>query len=152
MSALAADPSPSVWRFDLPGRSVALFEGELNLGRSRGCGIVLADPCISRVHALVTIRAGRVFVQDLRSSNGTFVNGERILEERELVEGDRLAIGNFDLMLCAGAPVETSFPGTVTNDPDADPAADLDPGEAGATREMDAEPSLWQRFTDRLRG
>lgn len=148
MSALAADPSPSGWCFDLPGRSVALFEGELNVGRSRGCGIVLADPCISRVHALVTIRAGRVFVQDLRSSNGTFVNGERILEERELGEGDRLAIGNFDLVLRAGAPAASSFGGAVANDSAADP----DLGEAGATREMDAEPSLWQRFTDRLRG
>ncbi|MEP7013678.1 MAG: FHA domain-containing protein, partial [Acidobacteriota bacterium] len=61
MSALLVNMAPAIWRIDLPGRSVALFEGEITLGRSRGCGIVLADPCISRVHALVAVRSGRVY-------------------------------------------------------------------------------------------
>jgi pSer/pThr/pTyr-binding forkhead associated (FHA) protein len=144
MSALAVDPESTVWRLDLPGRSVALFEGEITLGRSRGCGIVLADPCISRVHALVAVRSGRVYVQDLRSSNGTFVDGERIAGEQEIREGDRIAIGNYDLVLHLGSVDEQPFePSTV----------DPDGAEAGATREMDAvEPSLWRWVTGRLRG
>lgn len=142
MSALALDLRESLWRIDLPGRSVALFEGETTLGRSRGCGIVLADPCISRVHALVAVRSGRVYVQDLRSSNGTFVEGERISGEREITEGDRISIGNYDLVLHLGSPPE-ELPGDAALDPD---------GESGATREMDHEPSLWRRVADRLRG
>ncbi|HXU30141.1 MAG TPA: FHA domain-containing protein [Thermoanaerobaculia bacterium] len=144
MSALAVDPTPAAWRLDLPGRSVALSEGEITLGRSRGCGIVLADPCISRVHALVAVRSGRVYVQDLRSSNGTFIDGERIAGEQEISEGDRISIGNYDLLLHLGPAIE---------DPSGESAA-IDPemAESGATREMDAEPSLWKKVTDRLRG
>ncbi len=144
MSALAADSQACVWRLDLPGRSVRLVEGEITLGRSRGCGIVLADPCISRVHAVLAVRAGRVYLQDLRSSNGTIVDGEKITGEKELREGDRIAIGNYDLVLHLGPTGEP---------PPADPdAADADGAENGATREMDPAPSLWQRFAGRLRG
>ena len=143
MSALAMDLQESLWRLDRPGRSVALFEGEITLGRSRGCGIVLADPCISRVHSLVAVRSGRVFVQDLRSSNGTFVDGERITGEREIFEGDRISIGNYDLVLHPGPPAE---------EPSGDAAIDLEAGESGATREMDHDPSLWRRVAGRLRG
>src|SRR5258708_6467153 len=133
MSALAEDLQESLWRLDLPGRSVALFEGEITLGRSRGCGIVLADPCISRVHALVAVRSGRVYLQDLRSSNGTFVDGERITGEQEITEGDRISIGNYDLLLHLGPAIEL---------PSEDAVVDPDGAESGATREMDAGPSL----------
>jgi pSer/pThr/pTyr-binding forkhead associated (FHA) protein len=136
MSALAAEPAPIAWRIDLPGRSVALVEGEITLGRSRGCGIVLADPCISRVHALVAVRSGRVYLQDLRSSNGTFVDGERIAGEQEIAEGDRISIGNYDLLLHLGPPIDP---------PAGDPG--VDPDESGATREMDPAPSLWKKVT-----
>ncbi|HEV7669424.1 MAG TPA: FHA domain-containing protein [Thermoanaerobaculia bacterium] len=144
MSALAVDPESTLWRLDLPGRSVALFEGEITLGRSRGCGIVLADPCISRVHALVAVRSGRVYVQDLRSSNGTFVDGERISGEREITEGDRIAIGNYDLVLHLGPAGEQPLVEST--------AGDVEGAESGATREMDAVPSLWQRVTGQRRG
>jgi pSer/pThr/pTyr-binding forkhead associated (FHA) protein len=143
MSALAEDLLESLWRLDLPGRSVALFEGEITLGRSRGCGIVLADPCISRVHALVAVRSGRVYLQDLRSSNGTFVDGERLAGEQEITEGDRISIGNYDLLLHLGPAIE---------EPSGDAVVDSDGAEAGATREMDPEPSLWKRVTGRLLG
>ncbi len=139
MNALAVVPQEQVWRLDLPGRSVALVEGETTLGRSRGCGIVLADPCISRVHALVAVRSGRVYLQDLRSSNGTFVGGERIVGEREIMEGDRIAIGNYDLLLRVGPAIE--IPSAETS---------VDPGpEPGATREMDPAPKFWQRVIGR---
>jgi len=138
MSALAAEPAPIAWRVDLPGRSVALVEGEITLGRSRGCGIVLADPCISRVHALIAVRSGRVYVQDLRSSNGTFVDGERIAGEQEITEGDRISIGNYDLLLHLGPPIDQ---------PSGDAVVDPDGAEAGATREMDPAPSLWKKVT-----
>lgn len=138
-----ADPAPAIWRLDLPGRSVALFEGEITLGRSRGCGIVLADPCISRVHALVVVRSGRVYVQDLRSSNGTFVDGDRVAGEQEIREGDRISIGNYDLLLHLGPVIE---------EPLGDLSLDPEGAESGATREMDPEPSLWQKVTGRLLG
>ena len=47
------------------------------IGRE-GCDITLADPDVSRRHARVTPRGDTVVVEDLGSTNGTFVNGERI--------------------------------------------------------------------------
>ena len=47
-------------------------------GRGGGCGIVLATTFVSTVHARVFRRGGDVFVEDLGSRNGTFVNGERV--------------------------------------------------------------------------
>ncbi|MEP7013228.1 MAG: FHA domain-containing protein, partial [Acidobacteriota bacterium] len=100
-------------------------------------------PCISRVHALVAVRSGRVYVQDLRSSNGTFVDGERIAGEQEIREGDRISIGNYVLLLHLGAPGEV---------PSGDPGVDPEAAEAGATREMDEASSLWKKVTGILLG
>jgi len=49
--------------------------GTWTLGRSRGCDIVLPEPCISRRHAEVSVRAGRCTIRDLASTNGLRVNG-----------------------------------------------------------------------------
>ncbi|MCW2574554.1 MAG: putative cell division-related protein [Modestobacter sp.] len=53
------------------GRTIPLSQGDLVLGRSAGCGLTLADPDVSRRHAVVSVAEGRVTVADLGSSNGT---------------------------------------------------------------------------------
>jgi pSer/pThr/pTyr-binding forkhead associated (FHA) protein len=70
------------------------LHAELVLGREQGSAdVVLTDPGISRRHAAVRAGAGRVTVEDLGSSNGTFVNGSRIRGEFELADGDEIQIG-----------------------------------------------------------
>ena len=81
------------WFLEVQGRRVELREGETTLGRSRGCGVVVKDPAVSRGHALVWVRGGRVTVQDLQSSNGTYLNGQRVDAETTMAEGDRLTVG-----------------------------------------------------------
>jgi predicted component of type VI protein secretion system len=87
------------WFLEMEERRIDLREGEVTLGRSRGCGVVLRDPSVSRGHALLSVRQGRVTLQDLRSSNGTYVNGKRLDKETVIEEGDRVVIGETELFL-----------------------------------------------------
>jgi ABC transport system ATP-binding/permease protein len=65
-------------------------DGELILGReSASADLVIEDPGVSRRHARVLTETGAVIVEDLGSSNGTYVNGERISGAVELAAGDR---------------------------------------------------------------
>ena len=67
---------------------------EITVGRGGGCGIVLtADEFVSTVHARVFRRGDDVFVEDLGSRNGTFVNGERVTTATQVRRGDRVQFG-----------------------------------------------------------
>ncbi len=74
-----------------------LPEGEISVGRSRTCTVPLRDPAVSRNHALLFTQDGRVSLRDLNSSNGTYVNGTRVMAETELADGDRITIGESEL-------------------------------------------------------
>jgi EmrB/QacA subfamily drug resistance transporter len=88
-----------------PGRMFALGE-ETVLGRDPAAEIVLADPKgeLSRRHARIGVTGGVVVVEDLGSTNGTLLNGERIGEARALHSGDRIEIG--DYVLEFSSPIE----------------------------------------------
>ena len=62
------------------------------VGRSSACDVVLRDPLISRRHALVSVRGGRVSIRDLGSTNGVAVNGVRVATAR-LHPGDLVSFG-----------------------------------------------------------
>jgi len=71
-------------------RRFPLDEGqELTVGAAARCAVRLAAPDVSRAHALLTNRNGKVIVLDLGSTNGTFVNG-KLVKEAELAAGDFL--------------------------------------------------------------
>jgi uncharacterized RDD family membrane protein YckC len=89
----------AVWCLEVQGRRVELRQGETTVGRSRGSGVVIKDPAVSRGHALVTLRGDRVTVRDLRSSNGTYLNGRRVEAETPMAEGDRLTVGETQVYL-----------------------------------------------------
>ena len=68
----------------------------LVIGRGRGADLVLAELTISRAHAAIGYDEGGFFLQDLGSTNGSFVNGER--EERKaLSDGDEVQMGKLVL-------------------------------------------------------
>ncbi len=81
------------------GRLIAVGP-QITIGRAVGSEITLTDQGVSRRHA--KLRAAddtRVFVSDLGSSNGTFVNGSRITGETQLNEGDLLQVGDVVFLL-----------------------------------------------------
>ncbi len=77
----------------LAGQTYAV-DGEITVGRATGCGIVLsADTYASQIHARVFRRDDDLYVEDLGSTNGTFVNGTRISTPVRVRRGDRVQFG-----------------------------------------------------------
>jgi len=72
----------------LANRMFAL-KSEMVVGRSKECDITLAAAHLSRRHAMLLVKNGLLYVKDLGSSNGTYVNGKRIAEAR-VKRGDEL--------------------------------------------------------------
>jgi len=70
--------------------------GAMRVGRSPESDIVLADPSVSRNHALIDVLAGTLIVRDAGSTNGTLVNGERVAR-KVLHAGDTVAFGKTQL-------------------------------------------------------
>jgi pSer/pThr/pTyr-binding forkhead associated (FHA) protein len=91
---------PPLPPFALPG------EGAVTLGRSSSCELRLHDVDTSRRHAEILCDASGCRIRDLASTNGTFVNGERVAE-RGLEPGDRIQIGANTLTFCQ---VESGLP------------------------------------------
>ena len=76
---------------------------QLIIGRSSELDIVLVEDMVSRKHAKITLAGGKITIEDLGSTNGTFVNGEKVKTSR-LKEGDRILVGTSILKLVkAGA-------------------------------------------------
>ena len=70
-----------------------LLKDQMVLGRSPECDLLVNDANASRQHCRFALEGEMLIVQDLNSSNGTFVNEERVQGQRELRQGDRLRIG-----------------------------------------------------------
>ncbi len=84
------------------GRQFTLDDRPSTIGRQPGLPIFLDAPEVSRHHALVSQAQGRFFVEDLGSSNGTYLNRLRLRERAELRDHDELQIGPFQLVFHPG--------------------------------------------------
>jgi pSer/pThr/pTyr-binding forkhead associated (FHA) protein len=67
---------------------------EVTVGRAAGCGVALADATVSQLHARVFRRDGRLYVEDLGSTNGTWINRAKVSAPAPLKRGDRLQVGS----------------------------------------------------------
>jgi len=83
---------------ELKGRSFPLTE-EVTLGRAAGCQVTLDDTYASQLHARVFQRDGTVYVEDLGSTNGTYLNRRKVTGPMVIQRGDKLQIGNTVLEL-----------------------------------------------------
>lgn len=82
------------------------------IGRSKECGLQIASGSVSRKHCEVRIGGGGVSVVDLGSSNGTFVDNERLPagESRPLASGARLNVGGVRFAVTFAGPVPATAP------------------------------------------
>ncbi len=72
---------------------------ELTMGRSAGCQITLDDTYVSQLHTRVFRREGRYFVEDLGSTNGTYLNRNKVAAPTPVNPGDRIQVGSTVLEL-----------------------------------------------------
>ena len=72
---------------------------EMTVGRAAGCQITLDDTYASQIHARVFQRDGQLLVEDLGSTNGTYLNRHKVAGPMQVHPGDRLQIGNTVLEL-----------------------------------------------------
>src|ERR1700752_4068656 len=75
------------------GRSIMVTGPLFRIGRDTGCQLRPTSAMVSRVHAEILVRSEAVFIHDLDSRNGTWVNGEELTGPVQLQSGDLIQIG-----------------------------------------------------------
>ena len=78
---------------DQAGRRYPLGD-EITVGRAAGCQVTVDDTYVSQLHARVFTREGQLFVEDLGSTNGTYLNRVKVAGPMVMQKGDRLQVGN----------------------------------------------------------
>lgn len=75
--------------------SVFAMGEEISIGRAATCTVGMGDDSfVSQLHARVFRDAGLTMIEDLGSTNGTYLNGKRLTEPEQVTKGDRVQIGN----------------------------------------------------------
>jgi pSer/pThr/pTyr-binding forkhead associated (FHA) protein len=95
------------------------IHGRLVIGRGADCDLVLDEPEMSRRHAMIEVNASEIFLRDLGSTNGTFVNGVQV-RDAVLFTGDQLAFDrNRFLIEAPGMPVRKAVTPASAAEPEA---------------------------------
>jgi ABC transport system ATP-binding/permease protein len=125
------------------GEKIVLSTLPLTIGRVKPADLVINLDSVSRKHARISQTEAGYMIEDLGSSNGTFVNGEKIKEPRKISNGDTINLGpDVDLQLVA-VPVAQNINATMIEKPDASNKtammgpSDI-PGQAPAAKAPDA--------------
>ena len=81
------------------GQSAALADGVIMIGRGADCQIILDDDYVSTRHARVVSAENGIYVEDMGSTNGSYVNGQRITAPTTITMSDTVRIGKTILKL-----------------------------------------------------
>ena len=93
------------WKMkSLETEQVIELANDVLIGRGEDCNLQINESHISREHACMTTTSSSVWLKDLRSSNGTFVNGDRVTGSWELFHGDEIFFDRSGYQLIAEAP------------------------------------------------
>jgi protein kinase-like protein/FHA domain-containing protein len=124
------------------GRDVVLAEGDVfTVGRDPSASLPLADERASRVHVKLKVKDGVVYIRDMKSRNGTLVNGERVGDVRALRAGDRIQIGDTTLGLAGEAARAPARPA---------PAPEEEPPAENGEKENGEKTIAGYRITGKL--
>lgn len=83
-------------------REIPITQEEFLIGRATDCDLRLRMTDVSRHHCIIRVRPDDVTLIDLGSSNGTFVNGQRIRSQAALHSGDEVRLGNATFVVDLG--------------------------------------------------
>lgn len=79
-------------------KEVYSLEEDITIGRSKNNTITIKDPYISKNHLSIVKDEGDYYLEDLGSANGTYVNGDRIMDVVRLKNGDTIRLGQVDFI------------------------------------------------------
>src|SRR5579872_1444286 len=116
-------------------RREAFDKNEINVGRVQGNDLMLPKGNVSKHHARLLFRDGRFIVTDLKSTNGTYVNGRKISQATIVREGDKIYIGAFVLRL------ETAAAAGASPDASYNPPAQADDSQGRAPARLPRDPT-----------
>lgn len=91
------------------GRRFLLDASEITIGRTSSNGIAIPDDSVSREHAKILSIGDIIELEDLGSSNGTFINNQRLLSRAALQNGDIVRLGSIQLKFFAQDNIENAF-------------------------------------------
>lgn len=113
------------------GRELTLRPGQIIIGRSSRADILLDDALVSRRHARFLVSTNTLFIEDLSSANGVYVNETRIAGPTPIDGGDRIMIGGQELFIITDVSLRehpTQPPSMSERPTDAGEPAELDSG------------------------
>ena len=100
-----------------PGREHAVRGEEFLIGRGADCDLRLADQDVSRHHCLLRFRGGEAILVDLGSSNGTYVNGQRVVSQATLQSGFEVRVAHYRFLVDLGDLPEETWKSWLGEDP-----------------------------------
>jgi len=100
------------------GKTIALTKAKVVVGRLKKCNLILTDRAVSGPHALITVGDTVGTIQDLQSSHGTQVNGQRITAETTLANGDQILLGHTKIVFRALPGATPAAPAAVPEEPE----------------------------------
>ena len=88
-------PKLIVIKGERSGQEIAINKESMSIGRDLKADIKIRDTSVSKRHAVLFLKGDEVYIKDLNSANGTYVNGEKILPNKEIAlkNGDKIEIG-----------------------------------------------------------
>ncbi len=133
-----------------PGSAFDIVKERTLMGRDVTCDVVIGDAEVSREHARLTRTPGGYVVEDLGSTNGTFVNGERIMAPRVLNSGDLVGLSeNVTLTFSSTSPESAATMMSTSASPQTvPPKAPAAPAPAAAPAPQYAPPPMQQPAVD----
>src|SRR5512142_318105 len=112
-------------------RRMVFNKPEVTIGRVQGNDIVLPKGNVSKRHARIVLKDGKFIIVDLKSTNGTYVNGRKITSPLVVKDSDKIYIGDFIVGVDEAANADGDGPSETTTSP---------PGQDRAAQQMDARP------------
>jgi pSer/pThr/pTyr-binding forkhead associated (FHA) protein len=112
-----------------PGRIFELTSDEVTIGRDITNDIVINDAEVSRKHARLTLEGERYKIEDLNSTNGTYIDGQRLIGPHVMAVGEVILFGDNVGMVFDGEPAKPEVVGEQTVDMGATPVAAIPAAE-----------------------
>jgi pSer/pThr/pTyr-binding forkhead associated (FHA) protein len=123
------------------GRELKIPGDEFLIGRSDACNLRPKSDSISRKHCILRVREGRLFVEDLGSRNGSYLDDERLQEETEAKHGSKLRLGRleFQVVLEQQPASKHTEPSRVASSP----SGGVMPADGDSSSEEEDEITKW---------